>query len=357
MPAKPPAKHQSWSISNGFQFGLLGGLGVLTALAIGGALATLAQVITYLFAAIFIALGLDPIVSLLERKRVKRPVAILIVMLGLLAVFAGIVLTLVPKLVSEAALLISSAPEFATNLKLQPWVIDLNNQLGGGLFQTINGISGYISDAKNWPNFVGGFVQVGLGIFSGATGFLVILILSIYIMSSLTRFKKWVYSLVPASKRTKFADLSEQISVSVGRYVMGQVTVALINAICGFIMMSINGVPFAIALAFITFLLALIPLVGSLTGAIIVAVVALTQSPTAAVVALVYYFIYMQVEAYFVSPRIMKSAVSVPGAVVVIAALAGGALLGVLGALVAIPVAASAMLIIRQVWIPRQNEN
>jgi predicted PurR-regulated permease PerM len=356
MATKPKPEHQSWSISNGFQFGLLGGLGVLTALGIGGALATLAQVITYVFAAIFIALGLDPIVSLLERKKVKRPLAILIVIVALLGVFAGIVLALVPKLVSDAGVLVQQAPEFASNLKAQPWIIDLNQNLSGGVFDTINGVSNYITDAKNWPTFLGGVVQVGIGLFSGVSGFLVILILSIYIMASLTRFKKWVYSLVPATKRVKFSDLAEQISVSVGRYVMGQVGIALINALCGFIMMSIVGVPFAIALAFITFLLALIPLVGSLSGAVIVSVVALTQSPTAALVAFIYYMIYMQIEAYFVSPRIMKEAVSVPGAVVVIAALAGGALLGVMGALVAIPVAASVMLIIRQVWIPRQEQ-
>ena len=255
------------------------------------------------------------------------------------------------------AVLVQQAPEFAANLKSQPWLTHLNDQVGGGVFTSIDNISSYITDAKNWPTFLGGVVQLGIGIFSGLSGFVVILILSIYFMASLSRFKKWVYSLVPASKRVKFADLSEQISVSVGRYVMGQVTIALINAILGFIMMTIIGVPFSIALAFITFLLALIPLVGSLTGAVIVSIVALTQSPTTAVVALVYYLVYMQVEAYFVSPRVMKEAVSVPGAVVVIAALAGGALLGVLGALVAIPVAASVMLIIRQVWIPLQERH
>ena len=357
MPTKPKAPSQSMSISNGFQFGLLGGLGVLTAMAIGGALTTLAQVITYIFAAIFIALGLDPIVSMLERRKVRRPLAILIVILGLLGVFTGIVLALVPKLVSDASVLVSQAPEFAANLKSQSWLIHLNDQVGGGIFDGIDGVSSYLTDAKNWPTFLGGVVQLGLGIFSGLSGFVVILILSIYFMASLSRFKKWVYSLVPASKRVKFADLAEQISVSVGRYVMGQVTIALINAILGFIMMSIIGIQFSIALAFITFLLALIPLVGSLTGAVIVSIVGLTQSPTTAVIALVYYLVYMQVEAYFVSPRVMKEAVSVPGAVVVIAALAGGALLGVLGALVAIPVAASVMLIIRQVWIPRQESN
>jgi len=83
--------------------------------------------------------------------------------------------------------------------------------------------------------------------------------------------------------------------------------------------------------------------------------VALTVSPTTALVVAIYYLVYMQIEAYVISPRVMKRAVSVPGGVVVVAALAGGTLLGIMGALVAIPVAASIILVIRQVWMPRQN--
>ena len=261
-----------------------------------------------------------------------------------------------PQLLVEVNRLIADAPTFAANLKNVSWIQDLNAQMGGSVFNGINSVANYISNSANWPSLLGGVVQLGIGIFTGLTGFVVILILSIYFMASLSRFKSWVYSLVPASNRSKFRELAEQISVSVGRYVMGQVSIALINAVCGFIMMSILGVPFAIALGFITFLLAMIPLVGSLTGALIVATVALYHAPFSAIIVLVYYLIYMQIEAYFISPRVMREAVSVPGAVVVIAALAGGALLGVLGALVAIPVAASIMLIIRQVWVPRQNE-
>ncbi|MEY4349111.1 MAG: hypothetical protein RL719_408, partial [Actinomycetota bacterium] len=125
----------------------------------------------------------------------------------------------------------------------------------------------------------------------------------------------------------------------------------------GFIMMSIMGVQFSLVLALITFGLALIPLVGSISGAAIVTIVALTTSPSTALIIGIYYLVYLQIEAYLISPRIMSKAVSVPSAVIVVAALAGGALLGVLGALVAIPVAASIILIIRQVWVPRQLKN
>jgi predicted PurR-regulated permease PerM len=79
-------------------------------------------------------------------------------------------------------------------------------------------------------------------------------------------------------------------------------------------------------------------------------------NPTTALIVGVYYLIYMQIEAYVISPRVMKRAVAVPGGVVVVAALAGGALMGIMGALVAIPVAASVILILRQVWMPRQEE-
>jgi predicted PurR-regulated permease PerM len=199
-------------------------------------------------------------------------------------------------------------------------------------------------------------VQVGLSIVNGITGTIIISILSLYFMASMKSFKRFIYALVPLSRRSKFVDISEQVAHAVGRYVIGQVSIAFINASLGFIFMLIVGVPYAGVLAALSFLLALVPLVGSMSAAAIIALVALGQSPVLALVVVIYYLIYMQIEAYFISPKIMNKAVAVPGAVVVVAALAGGALLGVLGALVAIPVAASIILIIRQIVMPNQNQ-
>ena len=172
--------------------------------------------------------------------------------------------------------------------------------------------------------------------------------------------KRATYQLVPASKRERFIDLTEQITQSVGRYVLGQVVArGLSTASLSFIFLSIIQAPFPAVLAFIAFLFSLIPLVGTLTGSVDHRARLPHPglgSPLTALVAAIYYLIYMQVEAYVLTPRIMNRAVKVPGAVVVIAALAGGSLLGILGALIAIPVAASILLIIKQVVIPRQNE-
>ena len=168
-----------------------------------------------------------------------------------------------------------------------------------------------------------------------------------------------MYQLVPASKRPRFIDLSEQITDSVGYYVIGQLSLGVINGVLSAIFLTIIEAPFPAVLAVIAFFFSLIPLVGTLTGSTIIVLTVphpRSRSPQTALIAAIYYLIYMQIEAYVISPRIMNRAVSVPGAVVVIAALAGGSLLGLLGALIAIPVAASILIIYRQVVIPQQNE-
>jgi predicted PurR-regulated permease PerM len=187
------------------------------------------------------------------------------------------------------------------------------------------------------------------------TGAIIVLILTLYFLASLRSIKKATYRFVPASKRPGFIDVSEDITAAVGRYVVGQVSLALVNGILSLIFLSIIGAPQSILLAFVAFLFSLIPLVGTLTGSIIISLVCLFASPLTALVAIIYYLIYMQVEAYVLSPRIMNRAVAVPGAVVVIAAVAGGTLGGILGALVAIPIAASAIIITQKVVFPRQD--
>jgi predicted PurR-regulated permease PerM len=342
-------------ITNAFQIGLLGGLGVLTALVLGSMVATIANIITYVFAAIFIALGLDPVVNFLERRKFKRPLAITTVVVVFFGVVGGLIWAVTPSLVRQTAHFIQQAPVILGGIGQIDWVIKLDTQFGGAISNALTSTGAFLGDSTNWPTMLGGVVKVGLSIFNGFFAGLTIVILSIYFMASLDSFKEWVYKLVPAKSRKNFKSISEQISDSVGRYVMGQVTIAFINATLGFIMMSIAGIPFPLLLAFIAFVFALIPLVGSITGAVIVSLVALSVSPVTALIVAIYYVIYMQVEAYLISPRVMRKAVDVPGAVVVVGALAGGALLGVLGALVAIPVAASIILVIRQVWMPRQE--
>jgi len=136
------------------------------------------------------------------------------------------------------------------------------------------------------------------------------------------------------------------------------VVLAAMNAIFAFILLTILGVPFAALLAVLAFAITLIPLVGSVLFWVGATVVTFLTDPTAPVTAIVFagvYLVYMQIEAYLLTPRVMNRTVAVPGSLVVIGALVGGTLLGLLGVLVAIPVTASILLIVNQIIIPRQD--
>ena len=349
-------------IQNAFRLGLFGGLGVLVAIVIGSGLATLATIITYVGAALFLALGIDPAVSFLQRHRFPRWAAILTVLAVILAVFAGLVLAVIPVIIDQVNTLIASIPDIVnaltTDNAVQKW---WNHTLPWLPFDdVVTNVQGFFT--KNIATITGGVFSTVFTIASGAFGILIVLILTLYFVASLSSIKRGLYQLVPATKREKFIDIAEQISKSVGRFVLGQGALGLANGILSFIFFSVLlifgvNVKYYALLAFIAFLFSLIPLIGTITGSTIICLLVLLFNGWPTVIfPIVYYLVYMQVEAYVISPNIMNRAVKVPGAVVVIAALAGGTLLGVLGALVAIPVAAAVLLIIKQVVVPRQNE-
>ncbi|GAA2179916.1 AI-2E family transporter [Leucobacter tardus] len=344
-------------VRNPFQLGFVITLGVLIALVVGGMIAELSAVIMYVVAALFIALGLNPVVSWLERRHVKRPFGIAIVFLSFILIIAGVIALIAPMIARQISLLIRSAPRLVGDISAQEWFRDVNQRFGQ--FIDFDGLldmgQGLLTDPDNWAQLVGGVWQAGLGIANGVTAAIIVLILTLYFLASLRQMKRGFYSLVPRSGRAKVIDITEQVTKSVGGYVSGMVILATLNATLGFIMMTIVDVPFAGLVAVVVFLLALIPLIGSVAATVLVTLVALIDSPSAAITAAVYYLIYMQVEAYFLTPRIMNRVMSVPGALVVIGALAGGTLLGLLGALIAIPITAMVLMIVKQVWVPRQE--
>jgi predicted PurR-regulated permease PerM len=345
-------------IQNAFRVGLVGTLGVGLGLLILLSIVTLQTILVYIGAALFLALGLDPIVTWLERKGLPRWVALVIVVVVVLALFGGLIWMVVPIIVDQIGELARLVPLLQQQVSSNEFIENLRDQFPFLNVDLIIAEAGaFITD--NITNIGSGAVQVVFAIGSGFFGALIVLILTIYFTASLPATKRALYQLVPATKRERFADLAEQITDSVGRYVTGQVTIAACSGILSYIMLSIIDAPFPQVLACVGFFFSLIPLVGTLTGSIVISLVCLIPglgSPVTALIAAIYYLVYMQVEAYILSPNIMKRAVAVPGAVVVIAALAGGSLLGILGALIAIPTAAAMLLIIKQVVIPRQNE-
>ncbi|WP_136052452.1 AI-2E family transporter [Microbacterium sp. K36] len=351
---RSPSSVVAGARANPFMFGLLGALGVLVALMIGGIVGQLATVLVYIGVALFLALGLDPIVRFIERK-LPRPAAVAVVVIGVLLAFAGIILAIIPTLVEQIGNLIKDGPKMIEDFTNSAWFQDVSGQFGGTIKDAVDGVLGFVQNPDNFLDIGGGVFAVGAGIAGGLTGITIVVILTLYFMASLRSMKRVAARFVPAYQRETFSELLEDVSSAVGRYVIGQASLALINGILSLIFLTIIGAPVPALLALIAFIGSMIPLVGTLSASIIISLICLFVSPTTALIAIIYYLIYMQIEAYVLSPRIMNKAVDVPGALVVIAAVAGGALGGILGALVAIPVAASIIIIVQKVVFPNQD--
>ncbi|MET0725001.1 MAG: AI-2E family transporter [Leifsonia sp.] len=335
-----------------FQWSFIATLGVLLALGLAWAASSIGGVIFSVFAAVFVTLGLDPLVRWFERRGMKRGWAIVTVIILFVLVIVGLLWLVLPLLIGQAVDLVDSAPEMLANLQAQQWFKDASSGSGGVLSTIYTWVTGLISDPAFWTAVGGGALKFGVAVASAISTGTFVFILTIYFTATLDSSKKAVYSLVSASRRARVVDYSERIMQNVGRYLSGMVILAFINAVFSFIILTIAQVPFALVIATAAFFITLIPLIGTVLTTIVMTVLALFVSPLSAIIVLVSMLIYMQVEAYIFTPRVMSKAVQVPGSIVLIAALAGGTLAGLPGALVAIPVAAGILLIIKEVVVP-----
>lgn len=339
------------------KYAIVATIGVGIGLSILGAVSTLATVLIYIGIAVFLSLAFDPVIQLVTRRHFPRWAATIALGLVFLAAIVGLVFTLTPSATEQVTILGDQLFDFGRDLPQQEWFIWVSTNIGASvdLHAVLAQVTNFLSDPNQLLAVGGGLLKVGTGIIDGVTGVIIVSILTIYFTLTLPAMKAKAYRLVARSQRARFIELSEEILQSVGRYVGGQVTLALINALFTFVLMSILGTPAPTILAVIAFVGALIPVVGTVFGSAIAVLVTLTVSPGAALIATIVLLIYMQLEAYVLSPRVMAKAVAVPGALVIIAAFAGASLGGVLGALVAVPVAAAGLIILDRIILPKQE--
>ncbi|GAA1110205.1 AI-2E family transporter [Arthrobacter flavus] len=341
--------------SGPFRLGFVTTLGVLLALVLGAAIASLGYALTLIFIALFVSLGLYPLILRLESTGLSRTAAVLVVMAGFLIAVVLLLRLLVPVIRDQAAELIRQVPGGLANVSNQVWFSDLNNAFDGALSPLLDALQRSATDPAVWLAISGGALNVGFTLVNGTFGLIFVVALTLYFVASLEAMKQSLYVLVPASQRERFVEIAEQIAQSVGKYLSGMFLLAVMNAAFTFILLTLCGVPHAGILAAFALPITLIPLVGSVINTIIVSIVSLFTSPGAALIVLIVMVIYLQIEAYVLTPRIVGKAISIPGSLVLIGALFGGTLLGLLGALVACPVMASILLIIKKVVVPAQE--
>lgn len=336
-----------------FYLGFMAVLGGLLAYGLVHLVLQLTQLLTLVALSLFLALGLEPVVARLVRLGLGRAKAVLVVFMGLMAALVLLGLLIVPTVVNEVTQLVERAPDYLLQVQHTKLVEDLNSR-----WHVTNRVRQSVQDFVSHVTFAslfGGILGAGKAIVSYAVAAFTVLILTLYFLAAMPRVKTAVYQLVPSSRRTRVVSLSEEITRRVGGYFLGQLSIATINGALSYAILKVLGLPFAAVLAVMVGVLALVPIIGTLIGGVMVTLVALASSWVEAIIVLGYYIAYHLLEAYLLGPRIMRRAVEVPAVVTIVAILAGETLLGVLGALIAIPVAAGLLLIYEQVIVPRQQ--
>lgn len=337
--------------SNPFVFGFFAALGVLVAWGLWNALGQARSVLILLIVSMFIAVGLNPLVEWFMRRGLKRGLAVGVVFLLMILAVTGVGLAIVPVVTDQIDGLIKNAPDWLDLLNKSKTLDELDKR-----YDFIKKAQDYVQDPALAQKAFGGILGVGKVVANALFSAFTILILTLYFLASLPTVKRAAYSLVPASRRNRVSILGDEVLNRVGGYVSGQFLVAACAGVFMFIFLQIVGLgEYAVALAIVVMFTAFIPMVGGLIGVVLVALIGFTDGLWTGVFCLIYGIIYQQVENYVVAPRIMRRAVDIPGAVTVIAALLGGALLGVVGALLAIPTAAAILLIIREVWVRKAD--
>ena len=304
--------------------------------------------ISWLLIAIFLAVALSPPVNWLA-QRMRRGFAITIVYLGLLLVPILLIAAIVPPLITEANNFADNVPTYADDVT--QFVQD-NKRL-----RDINkdyDITGQLEkEAQKLPNRLGGAAgtlrDVGLGIVNSVFALITILVLTAFLLGS---GRTWVDSLIasrPPEQRRRLRRSLDNMANAVGGYVAGALTIAVIAGVATYIVLAILGVPFKGPLAVLAGLFSLIPLVGATIAAVLIGVVTLFEDfPTATIIWTIWAIVYQQLENHLLQPQIQKRTVKVHPLITIVAVLFGGTLLGILGAIVAIPVAASIQILLRE---------
>jgi predicted PurR-regulated permease PerM len=304
--------------------------------------------ISWLLISIFLAVALSPAVNRVARH-MKRGLAITVVYLGLLLVPILLIALIVPPLITEANNFAENVPQYADDVTE---FVQKNERL-----RSLNedyDITGKLQDeAGKLPGRLGGAAgtlrDIGFGIVSSLFALLTILVMTAFLLGSGNRWIAQFIASRPPPQRDRIRRSLQHIANAISGYVAGALTIAVIAGIATYIVLTILGVPFSGPLAVLAGLMSLIPMVGATIAAVIIGVVTLFEDfPTATIIWTIWAIVYQQLENNLIQPQIQKRTVNVHPFITIVAVLFGGTLLGVMGAIIAVPVAASIQILLRE---------
>lgn len=347
-PLGSPGSPLNWH--SPFLVGLTASAGIAVTYGVVRALGAASPMLLLIGVAFFVALGLEPAVSWLTRKWMPRWAAVTAVIIAVMAMLVGTLAAAVPPLARQARQFVNQAPHYVQRVEdHSSWIGRLNDLLHvqQRITETIHSSGGPVLTEA---------VKAGTAVFGAFADLLVVAALSVYFLVDLPRIRATLYRLVPHSRRPRVILIGDEVYARVGAYVFGNVVISVVAGAATVIWLVIFHVPYPLLLGMFVALLDLVPF-GSTIAGFIVAAVALTVSAPIAVATLGFYLVFRLAEDYLLVPKVIGRAVKVPAVVTLLAVLVGGALLGIVGALVAIPVAAAIQLCAQEVVFPRLDES
>jgi predicted PurR-regulated permease PerM len=361
--ASVPSQDGGWASASTFQVARTVAIALLTAAVVLGAFFLLWQVKTFVgwfVIALFLAAVLNPAVNWLQRRHrlIKRPLAIALTYLGVLVGLLFVVGIFLPLLVDQ----INALTKFVTTAANAPegpteYIKGLAQQSGlGGLFERFS------DQLKNLRDELGVLVR---NLFSStgaialsAAGFVAalatVLTLTFFLLLGSERYVNAGVGLFAEAHQPLVRRLLTQSAGAISGYITGNLAISVICGVTTFVLLLVLGMPYAAPLALLVAVLDLVPLVGATLGGALLVIVGLFVEPWKAVVLLVFVLVYQQVESNLLQPLVYSQAVQLNGLVILIALLVGGQLLGIPGALLAIPVAEIIRIVVTEVLAYRR---
>jgi predicted PurR-regulated permease PerM len=333
-----------------FYIGLTASAGVAVTYGMVRVLGSLSSMLLLIGVAFFLAMGLEPAASWLVNRGLRRWLATTLVFVVFLAALAGFVAAAIPPLAQQAEDLIHQVPNYLQQAQDHSSAIGRLNDRFHLQQRITDAVKGSSGSALNK------LVSAGTAVFGALADSLIVVVLTVYFLIDMPRIRTTLYRMVPATRRPRAILIGDEVFAKVGAYVLGNMLISVITGVATFIWLIVFGVPYPLLLAIFVAVLDLVPIVGSTIAGIVTAAVALTVSLPVCIATVAFFIVFRLLEDYLLVPRIIGRAVQVPGLITVVAVLIGGALLGIAGALVAIPIAAALQLLTQEVLYPRLDE-
>ena len=306
--------------------------------------------LTLVFISVFLAVALGPAVGWFRRHRFGRGSSILVVYLLIAGSIVGVGLLIVPPIVKQVDQLSKDIPNYVKDLQKNKTFRKYDQKYH--ISKKIN------EQAKKLPSHLGeaagALASITVGVFGALVQLVTVLTMTFFLLLDGERIAGFLLRLRGRDNEERYRRIASDIYRSIAGYVAGNLLISVLAGVTTYVVLAILGVPFAVPLAVLMAFLDLIPLVGATLGGVAIGVVTLFNNfPTSTIVWLIVFIVYQQVENNIIQPVVYRRTVNVPPLLVIVAILIGGSLIGILGALVAIPVAAAIQIVVRDVWEQR----